>query len=230
MAENVFSERLVEVEITNAEKQLTLVAPRATSTISITVSNLGGGDIVELGEMFGETYRLVQSVPCCLDSAITFRVFDGVWTMSVTNAGLQRLTRTESTMPPEPVSVAVTNGLVSVVLAGVSRSAGPTQQVQRVRTVTASGVIVSNASVSANSGTFAPPMLPLPAFGTPGLFDLRLAEGRWRLSADTASPPDWSGWRVGREIVIVSNITPSEVTMVFPESDSGPQIVGTIRT
>ncbi len=220
MAENLVAERLVEVEITNAEKQVTFVAPAATSTISVTVSNLGGRDVVASAEAFGATFRLIQSVPCCLDAEINFRVFDGVWTISVANGRLLR-----AGTPPEPFSVAVTNGIVSVVLASVAQPPAA-QQVQRVRTVTASGMIVSNTSVSVIDLLSS---LPQP-FGTPGVFDLRLPDGHWWLTATMATYPDWIGWRVSREVVIASNVPPPEVTLVFPEPEAGPQIVGTIRT
>lgn len=228
MIERVFGERLVEVEVTNIEKQVSFVAPTATATISVTVSNLYGWDVVASAEAFATTHRLTQFVPCCVDSVLNVRVFGGVWTISVTNS--DPLGPTQPGTPPEPVSVAVTNGVVSVVLNGV-RQPTPTQQVQRVRTVTSSGMTVSNATVSvANLFSLLPPSPPSQPPRPPGVFDLRLPEGRWRLSATTATYPDWTGWRVSREVVIASNVPPPEVTLVFPEPDAGPRIVGTVRT
>src|SRR5260221_437114 len=161
MAENVLGERLVEVEATNAEKQVTFVAPAATSTISVTVSNLGGRDVVASAEAFGAAFRLIQSLPCCLNSEIHFRVFDGLWTIWVTNGEPPRLIQTGT--PPEPVTVAVTNGVVSVGLAGVAQPPA-VQQAPRGRGGTAIGTTVGNASISVN-GLLPPPPQTL---GTPG--------------------------------------------------------------
>src|SRR5260221_13306857 len=80
---------------------------------------------------------------------------------------------------------------------------------------------------SLESVVLPPPPQP---FGTPGVFDLLLPDGRWRLTATTATYPDGIGWRVSREVVIASNAPPPDVTLGIPEPQAGPQLVGTIRT
>src|SRR5204862_5433147 len=48
----VLGERLVEVHETNIERQIVFTAPTATSTLSVTLSNLAGCDVVAETERF----------------------------------------------------------------------------------------------------------------------------------------------------------------------------------
>src|SRR5260221_4148995 len=75
-------------------------------------------------------------------------------------------------------------------------------------------------------------LLPPPPqpFGTPGVFDLLLPDGRWRLTATTATYPDGIGWRVSREVVIASNAPPPDATVGIPETNAGPQLAWTHST
>ena len=227
----VFGEHLVELEVAQEEKQVAFVAPLATATISITTSHLGGYDVVVSGQAGGVACRLTQTVPLAVTSVLDFRVTDGVWTIQVTNASLSRGLRTAAGVPPDPVSVAITNEVLAVVLNGVIPPSPPTS-VQRVRTLTTGGLVLSNATVSASSTSSGQWVggLGFSSLGTPGVTDLALGTGRWRLSASLASSPDWMGWTVSYEVVIASNLVPAEVVLVFPEAESGPRISGTIRT
>jgi len=103
-AQRIFPERLVEVFETNAETQATFVAPAATSTISVTTSNLSGWQIVATTEAYGQTYTITWPV-YSWDEVANIPVFDGVWTISVTN---MLYYVTEPIIPLPPLTRAVT--------------------------------------------------------------------------------------------------------------------------
>jgi len=218
-----FNEKLVEVQLTNLETNVTFVAPAATSIMFITATNLGRVDVVASTEAFGETYHLVGSL--LSPGVLNFLAFDGIWTVSATNHDYGG----QSSASLSPVSVTVTNGSGSLLLSGPVF--GITQQVQRVRTLTTSGEVVSNASVYAFQAGRLFGISPPPQFnGTPGVFDLQVAPGRWTLTATIQGVPDSISWYVSREVTIVSNIAPPDVTLVFPDPLIGPRIFGTVRT
>jgi len=126
--------------------------------------------------------------------------------------------------------VLVTNGSGSVLLSGPV-SSGITQQVQRVRTLTTSGEVISNASVLRNSGrpivrhfTPTPVSTVRQEFLTPGnsgpvdshchnLMDIPIRS--------LGTCPRYHG--------SVQHRSP-EVTLVFPDLLVGPRIFGTVRT
>jgi len=192
----------------------------------VTTSNLWGWNVIVSTEAFGETYSFGQTVFFGPSFSYYFQVFDGVWTVSVTGpffSGAQKVT------PPAPVVVAVTNGTVSVAMNGVPEP-GSSQQVQYVRTVTVGGTAVTNATVYAQSdGSFFSVQPLPPGSSIPGVHELSLEEGRWRIRASTVRYPDYVGWIVEREVVIRSDVAPAEIKFAFPEPDSGPRISGTVR-
>jgi hypothetical protein len=226
-AVQVFGEELVEVELTNSESQATFTAPKATSTISLTTTNLGGWDVVVQTEAFGATYRLVKPVPLWAESPLAIQVFNGVWQVSVTNSQ-PNVIYPQRTPAPSPLLVALTNEIVPVTLATTSPPS-PNQLLQRVRTVTETGAVVTNATVFAisDSAFLNPPPSPGP-FGTPGTFDLGLDAGRWTIYASTREYPDWTGWEVARQFDITTNVPLPEITFVFPEPGVGPRLFGTL--
>lgn len=226
----VFGDQPVEVDVTNMQKQVTLTAPSVASTILVATTNLGGWDIAVETEAFGQNYRLLQTVPTGVQTVpLAFHVFNGVWRVSVTNSDPARVL--PSVTLPMPREVAVTNLGVSLMLAGITTPA-PALFSQRIRLVTTSGTAVTNAAVSASSGTEFPgyplPPQPLPPQpnGTPGVIDLRLLAGRWTIIASTRS--FFAGWDISREVVITPNSPLPEVTLVFPEPDVGPRLFGTL--
>jgi hypothetical protein len=227
----VLGETPVEVEVTNIEKQVTITAPTATSTILVTTTNLGGWEIAVETEAFGRSYRLLTPVPVEEESPLAIEVFNGAWRVSVTNSDPNRLL--QPVTPPAPLLVAVTNQGVSLTLVGIT-TPGPTLYSQRVRLVTAGGAAVTNAALSVSSGAGFPnyPLPPQPQppqpNGTPGVFELRLAQGRWKIIASTRNYPVFAGWDVSREVVITTNLLLPEVTLVFPEPGVGARIFGTL--
>lgn len=234
----VFGEALVEVEVTNTETQATFTAPTATSTISVTPSNLGGWDIEVYTEAFGQSYRLLKYVPTWDPVPLAFDVFNGAWRVSVTNSCPNCVARFV-TLPP-PLQVTVTNQVASVALAGLS-TPGPTYYLQRIRFMTAGGSVITNAKVSASSRTdpqlFLHPSIvaPWPPGNTnpPGVVDLPLPEGRWTVKASTGTDEFfgvlYGGWNVSREVDIDTNSPLPEITFVFPEPGVGPRLHGTLR-
>ena len=231
----VLGELSVEVEVTNIEKQVTIIAPAATSTIVVTPTNLWGWDIVVETEAFGRSYRLLKPEPCCVDAPLTFEVFNGVWRVSVTNNDPNR--NFPSVTPPGPLFVTVTNQSVSVPLAGIW-TPGPTAYAQCVRLVTAGGATVTNAALSISSGgerPYRPLAVPTPVWQplcAPDVYPLLLAEGRWRITASTRNYQGfgggWDGWDVSTEVVITTNVPLPEITLVFPEPGVGPRLFGTV--
>jgi len=222
-----------EIEVTDAplEQQGTLAAPAVTSTIAVTVSNLYSLDIAVWTERMGTVYRLVQNAQNWFSTnVLEFPVFDGMWTIEVTNSNPR--SSYPSLAVPEPVTLTVTNQTAVAAMFGATVSSSPTTYFQEIYLVTASGLPVTNASLSAfaisgNGGGGSIRPLPTPG-GDPEPAGLRLPQGRWRLVATTASFPEFDGWGVTLPITIVSNITPPAVTLVFPDDSGSPRLFGTV--
>jgi hypothetical protein len=120
--------------------------------------------------------------------------------------------------------VFATNDTVEVQLYGTS----PVRQTLRVQTLTSSGKLVTNASVSASGEVFGPSPPPLPG-APPGVVELSVEPGRWPVTASTSGSNGVPNWQVTHEITVNSNAAPTNIDLIFPDTETDPLIVGTVR-
>lgn len=228
----LFPELDVPVEATNTETPVTIVAPRATSTITGVASNLAGFNVIAECEAFGTRY--VQSANLWPDvrgssSAFSLPVFNGVWKVSI---GDQFNPSLIDPNLPQPVIVHVTNQTVTVQF---DRPTPPTKEVLLVKVVAVDGTSVTNASVNASSelGIPIPRSPPLPQFPgspppDPTVKSLSLGNGGWTISAGTYGLEVGLSWSVSRDVTVPLNGA-SNLSLVIPKNGIGPRITGVVR-
>lgn len=213
----------VSVERTNAEVQVALVAPAATSSISGVATNLAGLEVVAECEAYGQRY--VRTAPISSPSeTFTLPVFPGVWRVYVTNVYFSWLE--ERPLPP-PVMVSVTNQ------AALVHFTVPTNRTTLVvAVVLADGTPATHPSVQAIGlrgyvvGGVFPIATPLPE--DPSIHTLSLEAGRWMIEASSSDPDSSVGWRVSREIFIAEGEV-KHLTLVIPDEAMEPRIIGNVR-
>lgn len=230
-----FPELSVSLEPTQLENQVSVVAPRITGNIALTVTNLIGFEIVVETRMFGARY--VWSTPVYSNpTTVALPVFNGVWTVSARESGGRLITRDPTRyQAPAPVDVAVTNGAVQRVLAGVP-DAGALLRSVYVLLIGLDREPLQGVSVMATSddwgyafpATQPPPPGGTNAPGTPPGAKLSLRDGLWTISASAYSyDSSYLSWQASRR-VRVKEAGISNVTLLLPANGVGPRIRGRV--
>ena len=231
LSSNFFPELSISVEPHDAEKEILVVAPRATTSITGTLTNFS--DLELRAECVAFGHRYIRSM-WIFEDTFTFDlpVFPGTWTLVATNAP-GWITRSS---PSAPVTVEVSNAPVRVNLAAVKKPS-PVTRTLHLDFVTASGTPITNStrSVSASQGNgrpsrVLPPPLPVPPGGIPPAPGIRLPleDGPWRILSTVTLPGMSNSWSVTQPVVISSN-GPTNLTVVFPDVSTSPQLLGHVR-
>ena len=225
---NLFPDLSVAVEPHDIGKELSIVAPRTTTSITGTLTNSTRLQLRAECFAFGHYYRISKSVSWNPET-FNLSVFPGTWTLVVTNSP-GWISRSS---PSAPVTVEVADEPVQISFEPVQRQVPVTRTVD-LFFVTPSGVLITNttrtASARRNNGELRAIPAPPPPGSSPPVFSVRLQleDGPWEIISSVEFPGASNWWSVTQPVVISSN-GPTNVTVVFPDNAVSPRILGHAR-